>query len=359
MNDVSKEFMGPEIRYAGAPDTLKALGGKERIVLNFRLNDKAVNKIDIFWNNRTDTLIWDEDNFVMDATPKEFFIEIPDLREGAYSFEVVTHDVNGNKSVVTRAAGKSYGQSYQNSLLSTPMKANVDIDLLEIAWGTPDASALGMEVYYTNKAGEEIVQFYKIPRIVAEFEKETEIADYKAGTNIKYRTCYAPEANAVDTFFTPLTEMTLKSVISYDRTLWTYTVAAGEPTTGDFIPQMMLDGDKTTFWQTGTGKAVTIDMGEVVEIGGYYVQRGPREDLRPKTVLLYISETETFTTQYRETFADTKLKGKRRIPLIDAAKNPITVRGRYLRFSVPATDPTSGTGNGPQIAEFGVYREAE
>lgn len=135
MNDVSKEFMTPETRYAGSPDTIKVFSGRERLILNFRLTDASVTSIDLYWNNKSDSLILP---VVMDAVPKVFNVEIDNLPESTYSFEVITHDNKGNKSIVSRAIGRTYGNAYEKSLLDTPLRAYIDATLanrVEAIWG--------------------------------------------------------------------------------------------------------------------------------------------------------------------------------------------------------------------------------
>ena len=113
MNDVSKEFLTNEIRYSGSPDTIKVLAGRERIILNFRITDASVNVLKIFWNNKSDSIIMP---IVMDVVPKTFNVEILGLSQGSSSFEIITCDKQGNKSIVSMATGKVYGDAYHDSV---------------------------------------------------------------------------------------------------------------------------------------------------------------------------------------------------------------------------------------------------
>jgi hypothetical protein len=365
MNDVSKEFLSPETRYAGSPDTIKVLPGNGRVVLNFRLMDKAVNRIYIYWNNRKDSLNLDEDDFVMDVSPKEFNVEIAGLtREGSYSFEIVTCDIGGNKSIVSRATGKAYGATYLNSLLDTPLTVNENGDILEITWGSPDANADRMEIFYTNTEGKEVTQEYIVPDVLSTFVREYVIKDRMQGTDVKYRTVYRPEVFAVDLFYTPYQRVKLAQ--DYDRINWLIDAKwdptnspNGENGNGPRTPQLALDGNVDTHWHMekiiSNTQPATLEFPEILDIDGFYMQQRNGAEGKVgatpfKTVWVLTSENKTTWTRI-DIYTFQKVQGKQRFDFKSR------LRTRYLRITIVDDwdNPTAATSKGTGIAELGVY----
>ncbi len=351
MNDVSKKFLTEEIRYAGSPDTIKVLSGNERVKLHFRITDATVSSMSIYWNNRSSVLNLP---VKMDVCPKAFEIEIPNLPEGSYSFEIVTKDTLGNNSIVSRAVGKVYGPEYYKYLLNTPLKAyrtdQAVASKIEAAWGTPDLTALGMEFIYTNTADKEVKQFVEIPRQENQvFNPKMQLNDYKTGTPIKYRTYYLPEKTAVDTFITAYKEIKVKGVaINYDRILWTVSGDYDKTTTR--MPQNLLDGDAQTIWHASKvpGKyphSVIIDMGEPLLISGFYVQQRPQSPVA-KTIAFRISNDGVNWTAVGEyTLPNTT-------STIHQCDLQMDVTARYFELILKA-DYNNSTATG--MAEVGTY----
>lgn len=279
MNEVSKGFLTEETRYAGSPDTIKVLAGYNRAMLYFRITDATVTSMTVYWNNRTKTM---EIPIHMDVCPKIYSVEIPNLPEGSYSFEIVTKDVLGNGSIISRVVGKVYGDEYYKSLLNTPLRAyRTDPAVpskIEAVWGSPDLSALGMEFIYTNTSGQEVKKYIEVPKeenVV--FQPKMQLPDYSTGTPLKYRTFYLPEVAAIDTFITAYKNVPVKGfAVDYPRSGWT--VLYGKYDTGNpRPPQNLFDGNTNTVWHMDKtpGKYphyIEIDMGAEFKITGFYVQ---------------------------------------------------------------------------------------
>lgn len=359
MNHVSKEFLTPEIRYAGSPDTINVLSGQERLVLNFRLADPSISQLKIYWNNKTDSLIQD---VVMDVSPKAFNIEIPDLEEKTYSFEIITFDDKGNKSITKTATGRAYGDSYWASLLNTPLKAYLNDTVPTTAdgkWGSPDATALGMELYYTNLSGEEISVYVEVPKSETEiFDNKLSLERYKNGTPIRYRTLYFPEKTAIDTFYTNYREIDVRgAAFEYERDSWvvvsgkydTANNAAGENGNGPRTPQLLLDGNVDSHWhmeKTAYPHSVVINMNETATITGFYVQQRNNLTTAAKTIAFKISNDGESWTSVGE-FTMEKIKGKQYFDLT------MDVDCSYVELIVKSDYDNGNAGTG--LAEFGAY----
>lgn len=353
MNDVSKEFLTNEIRYAGSPDTINVLAGKERVVLHFRITDATVSAMTIYWNNRSSVLNLPVE---MDVCPKTFNVEIPNLIEGSYSFEIVTKDTLGNNSIVSRAVGKVYGEEYYKSLLNTPLKAyrtdQAVASKIETVWGSPDLTALGMEFIYTNTSKQDVKAFIEIPKqenLV--FEPKMQLDDYMEGTPVKYRTYYLPEKFAVDTFITNYKEIPVKGfAVDYERILWTI---AGKYDTGNSRPpQNLLDGNAATIWHMDKtpGKyphSVIVDMGEELPISGFYVQQRSPITTPAKAIAFKVSSDGVKWNSVGEfTMSNTTLD-------IQRFDLQLETTGRYFELIVKS-DYNNGGSTG--LAELGVYK---
>lgn len=353
MNEISKKFLTEEIRYAGSPDTIKVLAGKNRVILHFRLTDASVVKLNVSWNNKSESM---DVPVTMDVTPKVFDVVINDLAEGSYSFEITTADKMGNKSIVSRAAGKVYGTSYFESLLNTPLKAyktdQLQANLIEAVWGTPDLTALGMDFMYTNSAGEQKKIYVEVPK--AEnlvFDPKLNLNDYKDGTPIKYRTYYLPEENAVDTFITEIKEITVKGfAVDYDRSFWTiegkYDLGNPRP------PQNLLDGSLSTVWHMDKtpGKyphSVIVDMSEEVTLSGFYLQQRSPITTPAKAVAFKVSSDRVKWTSVGEFTMSNTTTAIQRFDL------QLEITGRYIELIVKSDYNNGGS---TALAELGAYK---
>jgi hypothetical protein len=373
MNDVSKEFFTPEKRYTGAPDTISVLAGRERVVLNFRIMDKAIKRINIYWDNRSDSLILGD--LSIEVSPQEFMVNIPNLSEGSHSFDIVTQDDAGNKSITSSAVGKVYGEDYQNSLLNTPLQPDMDAGVnLVVKWGNPDLTALGMDFVYTNLSGVESTIFWPANVFGQKFEKNMPVDDFQAGTIAKYRTYYLPETTAVDTFYTDFVEVRIKGVIDYPRNTWIPTAeydpannanGANYPdATAPRTPALALDGNLYTHWHMlkthNYPHYFVVDMNDELEISGFYVQQ--REDKNGvlmatpiKKIYFQVSTDGVFSARSPTPYEYTMLQetGKQRFEL------PAEAQGKYRYFRLwVQSDYANGT-TGTGLAELGAYYREE
>jgi len=356
MNEISKDFLVPETRYAGSPDTIKVFSGRERVILNFQLTDMSIVSMDVYWNNRSDSMILPVE---MDEAPKKFNIEIGDLAEGAYSFEIITHDDKGNTSIVSRATGKVFGEAYQNSLLDTPLRAYIDGGItskIEAIWGSPDLTALRMELLYTNVSDKEITVVVEVPQSEDElylFQDTLRISEYKSGTALRYRTFYLPEKTAIDTFCTPFKEVSVRgTAIEYERTLWTIEGDYDIPT--NRYPQNLLDGDPSTHWHMTKvdskryPHSVFVDMGIINRVSGFFVQHRPGSPpITPaKTIAFKVSEDGIKWTSVGEFMMNKESNQKQYFDLT------LDVECRFFEFIVKS-DYSNGPSTG--LAELGAY----
>src|SRR5690606_35912385 len=119
--DIHEEYVKDgEVIYAPKVDSLQFIAGKGRVQFAFWLeNAPNVKHVDLYWNSRTDSLT----TTVSPTTGGDsFYVIVPELPEGSYTFEVKTRDNFGHSSLYLTGFGNSYGEFYQSSLVNRRVK---------------------------------------------------------------------------------------------------------------------------------------------------------------------------------------------------------------------------------------------
>src|SRR5690625_5001782 len=117
MHDVYEEFIVLNGKaYPQKTESLQIFPGYNRMKLAWlKPKDPSVKRVEIYWNNYSDTLAVDLASLSFEDT---IFVEIDDLIEGTYTFYLKTFDKYENESVVSEITGISYGDEYINTLRS-------------------------------------------------------------------------------------------------------------------------------------------------------------------------------------------------------------------------------------------------
>lgn len=351
MDEVYKEFVKPEIIYVGAADSLKIFPGKGRLIISFQLTDPSVTNATFYWNNKSDSLNMD---VKMENVREIIDAEIKDLPEGTYSFDIVTHDDRGNSSIKATVVGSVYGEKFSAALLDTPVKGayvnEKDHTKVDVDWGNPDVTALGMEVIYTNSSDEEVFLYSPVVTNMP----PTVLSDHKEGTNFRYRTLFLPEEGAIDTFYTDYKSVRVKGVaVEYDRSLWT---ATGD--NDNNRPPMNLldgldgrDGRSETVWHMskGPGKyphSAFFDMKQINVISGFYfIQRQNLDGAVNLIELKISSDGENW-----KTLGEFNLASKKEKQYVELVSD---VECQYFELIVKSDHKGGGS---TALAELGTYK---
>lgn len=192
-NDYTKFTKDGEITYPGKVSSVLAQAGNKRIRLRVALGpDPAITKIKTYWNSGADSL---ETAVVRSNSDTVNILIDKNLNEGTNNFEVYTYNNKGDKSVATNVSGTMFSDSY----LSTVPTANRSITSVQLSafnkaiinWGIALTSEQWIELKYTDITG--AAKVLTVPS-----QPITIIADYKLGSEITYRSIYAPEPTAYD-----------------------------------------------------------------------------------------------------------------------------------------------------------------
>src|SRR3546814_454742 len=164
MDDTYDGFLKEgEIIYVQGADSLVIRPGYKRVELSWlALSDPTVTKAMVYWNNGRDSVEVPINKTTGIDTVR---VMIDNLQERIYTFEIVTYDNDGNKSVPSIGNGESYGDNYQNSRLPRLVMSALyfeDTDTLEVIWGPVDPTAIIAELQYTDTIGNQ--QMLTIPR---------------------------------------------------------------------------------------------------------------------------------------------------------------------------------------------------
>lgn len=194
-DDFKKYQEGGEIVYPGRGDTVIIYPGRDRAQLLWVLSaDPRINKYRLYWNNRADSL---DSEVPKDAIGDTLRIMVDPLKEGAYNFEIVAFDGQGNKSVPMRFNGKTFGANYESSLLNRTIGTTAydsTMKQLTVNWNVPDTVNVSTELTYIGvDSKSKSIQ-------VAPETAESKIGNWKPGTILSFKSSFKPTRQAIDVF---------------------------------------------------------------------------------------------------------------------------------------------------------------
>ncbi len=265
--------------YPQKPTNARACSGDARVVLKWdKGNDPSIAKAVVSWNNGEGS-----QEFPINGNTENVELEVNNLQEKDYSFQIQTFDEEGNISIPVEVNSQAYGDLYKSSIYDRAITlAYINQDKLIVEWNTGDISN-GLqytELRYKDAGGKDCVL-----KIDAESNGETIINDYLLGTPIITKSFYVPDTTCVDVFETVETVTEPLNII--DRSDWTITASSYEPTGqtgyGGANPERVLDGliewapnanaDVPTYWHsqhTGSGSNfphwLAVDMKKKINI---------------------------------------------------------------------------------------------
>ncbi len=180
-----------------APKEIKAYDGflRTRIVWS-QESDDDIAKTMIFWNNREGSATHIPKHNEQEGTVRDS-IEIKEILEGFYTFEIVNYDAENNPSEVKTVQANVFGDDFIAELETRPIE-DLSYDkkakTATITWQADWAKGIGTEVTHTTKADEPAIYMIENDTIV------TTIKNAEVDDNLAIRTLYCPE-NCIDTMY--------------------------------------------------------------------------------------------------------------------------------------------------------------
>lgn len=185
---------GGAITYTGKADSVKAFGGRDRMLLSWLLtSDQNIRYCKVFWNFGGDSLTLPVVKTAWTDTIRTYIDHLP---EGTYNFTVYTYDSVGHHSVGSQAIGNAYGEIFMSTLHNKPVRALTKTgNTLTVIWVGKDAKCLGTQWNFTGTDAQ--AHTYVAPQ-----RDTTIITGVDMKSPVSYRSLFVPEANAIDTFYT-------------------------------------------------------------------------------------------------------------------------------------------------------------
>ncbi|WP_162915409.1 DUF4998 domain-containing protein [Paraflavitalea soli] len=190
-----------ETTYTGKIDSVRMFSGKNRVKFKALLNpDPRVTGYRVYWGGKADSI-----TFPVTHTEPGGVIEqiIPNIPESEQTFEFVTFDALGNRSISTFKNATSYGSRYQESLINrkiinSALTSNLQtaITLVNMDKAT---GVFNTEVRYLTTNGDSAS--CNIPLATT----DTFLLNHQYGSLINFRTWYRPDSTSIDNFFTAYT----------------------------------------------------------------------------------------------------------------------------------------------------------
>jgi hypothetical protein len=218
MNDKHDEFLARgETVYIGKVDSVQSFPGKERLLMKYWISDPRAKNITVYWdvNDASSRNIAVPEHDPSDAL--DILFEGTDgLAEGNYTFHWISSDSHGNKSMTFEQIASVYGPLYQEKLLNRRILETIPNDearQLTIQWASlSSVDELGIELTYSTTGGEVKTGYYP-SQLVTTLTLDN--IDFTKG--VTYRTLYAPDPRAIDTFYTEFARADIVKITNVAR----------------------------------------------------------------------------------------------------------------------------------------------
>ena len=351
--DVHEEYIKDgEVIYAPKADSIQFIAGKGRVQFAFWLeNAPNVKSVDLYWNSMTDSLITPVSP---SAGLDSFYVVVPDLPEGSYTFEVKTRDNFEHNSLYLTGFGNSYGDFYQSSLVNRRVR---NIELGEaggiINWFGAAEGMTWTEIEYTMSDG-------TMGTVRVDPGAEQIVCpDLKPGTGFRFSSSFIPEALSIDTFSTDWEEYgeNFPLIYKYDRSAWSVLEVSDETASDGGGKNTLIDDNLGSYWhsQWEGGEAplphwAIIDMTSPKKITKIETYRRPG-NTDAKTIQYFVGpDPDVDATTWTKIGESEFVSGSDNIETL-ISNSSTTLSGRYLKLVLPDSnrDPFIS------IAEVYVY----
>ena len=208
-DDYRKFMPDGENIYLQKPDSLKAFSGKNRILLEWVTIDPRVSSAKIYYEQSG----IHRDTTVLIETPQvrnndTIRVIMANLEEAIHTFRIVAHDDFGNESIEVETSEMSYGQAYERTRINRIVRqaAYTLDDVLTIDWYDGETTEIGVNLFYTDRDGNEKERF--VPRT----ELFTEVDDFDFDEPLFFNTMYKPVPTTIDTFYSQTAQQTVRKL---------------------------------------------------------------------------------------------------------------------------------------------------
>lgn len=301
MNDLHDKYLEEnEITYAAKVDSVSVRPGRDRAMMDIKINSQRIESVRIYWNDYLDSV-----DVAINNQVGSFSKILENMDENEFIFYLICFDKFGNRSLPFEASGIVYGDRYESGLSNRSLLSiYVDSDgsLIANLGGAPE-NALYTELKYTDTGGKE--RTVQIP------VDQSSVSITGMSSDFRYRTLYKPEAAAIDTFYTAW--RTANDIPhKYSTAGWTAECRDGNHDWGanGGEPFRVLDGDINTGWHSRPGtslpQCLVVDMKasqEVRHIMLWHLPEGLASNwIYYKTIEVYLSDTPVTPGEYQSSW---------------------------------------------------------
>jgi hypothetical protein len=276
MNDDFQEYLDRgEINYIGKVDSVSVLGGDCRIRFTWKFSeDPRIERCAIYWTTtdtveRRDSATFSINRSALDADG--YMSVIFPIPEGSYLFSMYNTGTKGYRSVREEVTGVVYGEQYRSTL--TPRRiGNVAtlFDRAVIDWKASDNDEMSSTLHYLNASGQ------AASKMVSSSESQTELTDFKRGTEYFVTSRYMPGYYALDQFEVSSDKMVFSLFYELNKRAFERYVLPGDNNTqyddGSWSWNSLFDNVAASnqAWHTNGGsRYFTIDLGTTTKLTRY------------------------------------------------------------------------------------------
>ncbi len=186
--EVHEEYVdGGEIIYTNKVNDLVALSGNQRIRITGTItNAFSVNEILVTWNNGEDSKTFPYTKSEAETDILE--LDIDDLEEKSYQFQVISKNLGSNSSVASTVFGNVFSDDFQSTLMAREVGSTNYNLATETGYANlklPTNLTRNTEIKYTNLNGDEVIS--EAP----EDNAQIELSQIDMHQPFAYRTFYA------------------------------------------------------------------------------------------------------------------------------------------------------------------------
>ena len=344
--------------YPAKAVNLTATSGHSRVILEWEIPlDPSVKYAKVYWDNYTDSLEVQYSEF----PDERVNVEVKDLEDRSYTFDVVNFDASGNKSLATELTVSAYGDSWlvthsERALVSAKMKGYTDIAHVVLTKATDEMVATRFR--YRGLDGEWID--YDV--FLDPSETEIDLPDALRGKRIEFKSGYRPSDGLDIVWATSWVRSTDGLHYPLDTEGWTVTVTDGQ-VNGDFTPDKIFDGvydQPADRWHSSTSAAIRANFPKVLSIDtgaepgkeptlcGYTIWEHPESASYryARTCMFYVGneafdpDDGAFATKYEDCYAGRTVLVKTSAEQSGNLTNPLS--GRYIALAFTDSYNTNG-----------------
>ncbi|GAP71515.1 hypothetical protein SAMD00024442_13_43 [Candidatus Symbiothrix dinenymphae] len=217
MNDKHDEFLARgETVYIGKVDSVIACPGNDSLLLKYYISDPRAKTLTVYWGfNNAFSKTFSIPPHQATEPLEVSFGAADGITEENYTFQLISSDLSGNKSMVFETSASVYGSIYNDSRLNRRvLGADFGVAPGDITVNLAPAltnDEAGMEFYYTDRGNNPVTAYFPHP------ETSLSLADVDISKVVQYKTVYRPEPTAIDSFSANIVPMDMKFILSLNK----------------------------------------------------------------------------------------------------------------------------------------------